>query len=93
MIVSIAHKGLKRLWEKDDGSKLPSKQVDKIRRMLDALDSAKTLDPLRAVPGYKLHQLGGDLKGFWSVTVTGNYRIVFEFRDENVYLVDYLDYH
>ncbi len=93
MIESIAHKGLKRLWEKDDSSKLPSEQIDKIMRILDALDTAKTLDPLRAIPGYKLHSLSGDLKGFWSITVTGNYRIIFRFENENAYNVDYRDYH
>lgn len=93
MIESIAHKGLKRPWEKDDSSKLPSEQIDKIMRILDALDTAKTLDPLRAIPGYKLHSLSGDLKGFWSITVTGNYRIIFRFENENAYDVDYRDYH
>lgn len=93
MIESIAHKGLKRLWEKDDPSKLPAEQVDKIRRILEALDTAKTLDPIRAIPGYRLHALTGDLKGFWSVTVTGNYRIMFRFENENAYDVDYTDYH
>lgn len=93
MIKSIVHKGLKKLWEKDDASKLPAEQVDKIRRILITLNRAKTLDPLRAIPGYKLHQLTGNLKGHWSVTVTGNYRITFRFEDENVYVVDYQDYH
>ncbi len=65
MIESIVHKGLKRLWEKDDPSKLPSAQVAKIRRILAALDTTKTLETIRAVPGYKLHQLSGDLKDFW----------------------------
>ena len=93
MIESIAHKGLKRLWEKDDTSKLPPEQVDKIRRILEALDTAKTLEPLRAIPGYRLHSLTGDLKGYWSITVTGNYRIIFKFENENAYDVDYMDYH
>ena len=93
MIVSIIHKGLKRLWEKNDSSRLPPEQVGKIRRILEALDTVKTLDPLRAIPGYRLHPLTGGLKGYWSITVTGNYRIIFEFRDENAYLIDYLDYH
>jgi proteic killer suppression protein len=93
MIVTIAHKGLRLLWEKDDPSKLPPMQVDKIRRLLTALDIIKTLDPLRRIPGYRLHALTGDLKGYWSVTVTGNYRIIFQFENENVYLMDYLDYH
>jgi toxin HigB-1 len=63
MIVSIVHKGLKQLWIKDDPSRLPAEQVDKIRRILEALDTATTLAPLKAIPGYKLHQLTGKLKG------------------------------
>lgn len=51
MIRSILHKGLKRLWQKDDSSKLPAEQVDKIRRILEALDAAKTLEPLSAIQG------------------------------------------
>ncbi len=44
-------------------------------------------------PGAGLHPLKGDLQGFWSVTVTGNYRIIFRFENGNAYLVDYIDYH
>ena len=45
------------------------------------------------LPGYRLHPLRGDLKGFWSVEVSGNWRIIFRFENENVYDVDLIDYH
>jgi len=45
------------------------------------------------VPGYDLHQLTGDLAGFWSVKESGNYRIIFRFIGEDAHDVDYLDYH
>lgn len=93
MIISIVHKGLKQLWFKNDTSRLPPEQIDKIRRILEALDTAIHLAPIKAIPGYKLHQLTGKLKGHWSVWVTGNYRITFRFEKENVYVVDYQDYH
>ena len=93
MIESIAHKGLRLLWEKNDPSKLPPEQIDKIRRILSTLNTAKTLDQLRMIPGYKLHSLSGDLKGYWSVWVTGNYRIYFRFEDGNAFDVNYTDYH
>ena len=93
MIESIAHKGLRRLWEKNDSSKLPPEQVEKIRRILSILNTAKTLEPFKMIPGYKLHSLSGDLKGFWAVWVTGNYRIYFRFEDSSVYGVNYSDYH
>jgi len=93
MIVSIAHKGLKLLWEKDDPSKIPASHVEKIRRILMTLDTVKTLETLRQIPGYKLHALKGNLKKFWSVTVTGNYRVIFRFEKGKVNDVNFIDYH
>jgi toxin HigB-1 len=93
MIVSITHKGLRLFWEKDDASKLPAGQVERIRRILVALDTMKTLEPLRQTPGYHLHALKGDLKDYWAVRVTGNYRIIFHFNGREVSDVDYMDYH
>lgn len=68
-------------------------QVDKIRRILSSLNRIKTLDPLKKIPGYKLHLLQGNFDGFWAVNVTGNYRIIFRFEEEEVYDIDYIDYH
>ncbi len=93
MILSIEHKGLRLLWQKNDASKLPAEQLEKIRRVLAALNAATTVEVFRAIPGYRLHQLSGKLKGYWSITITGNYRIIFRFENENAYLLDYLDYH
>ncbi|GLU56369.1 type II toxin-antitoxin system RelE/ParE family toxin [Dyadobacter frigoris] len=93
MIETIAHKGLRLLWEKNNSSKLPAEQVEKIKRILSVLNTAKTLDPIKAIPGYRLHQLSGDLKGYWAIWVTGNYRVVFRFEGENVFDINYIDYH
>ena len=93
MIDSITHKGLRLLWEKDDSSKLPSIHLEKIRRILTVLDTIKTLETVRQIPGYKLHSLTGNLKSFWSISITGNYRIIFRFENENVHDVNYIDYH
>jgi len=46
-----------------------------------------------ALPGYRLHSLKGDLQGFWSVTVSGKWRIVFRFEESDAYDVDLIDYH
>lgn len=93
MIKTIAHKGLRFLWEKGDPSKLPDVHVEKLKRILSALNTASTLDPIRAVPGYRLHALSGNMAGMWSVWVSGNYRVVFCFEDGDVFDVDYTDYH
>jgi proteic killer suppression protein len=57
------------------------------------LNTAKSLDPLRMIPGYRPHSLSGDMKGFWAIWVTGNYRICFKFEDGSAYEINYLDYH
>lgn len=59
---------------------------------LAALDSAMEVSDLD-IPGYKLHPLKGDRKGIWAISVSGNWRLTFEFRDGHVYLLDYEDYH
>jgi toxin HigB-1 len=92
MIISIRHKGLKRLFTKNDASKLPAEQLPKIRAILARLQVARNVQDMN-FDGSGFHQLAGDLKDFYSVKVTGNYRIIFRFADGDAYDVDYLDYH
>lgn len=92
MIESIQHKGLKLLWEKDDPSKLPAKQILRIKMILTLLDGAIKIQDM-SFPGSDLHPLKGDLTGFWSVKVTANYRIIFRFENENAFDINYIDYH
>ncbi len=92
MIVSIQHKGLRKLWTKNDASKLPPDQVGKIRTILTLLHAAEKVYDMN-FPGSALHSLKGDMEGYWSVTVKANWRIIFRFEDGKVYLVDYMDYH
>jgi proteic killer suppression protein len=74
---------------------LPPAMADKLRKLLFALETAKTIDQLGRFPGWKLHALKGDLKGFWSLTVTGNRRLIFRY-DEHASTasdIDLIDYH
>ena len=92
MIQSFRHKGLKRLYEHDDRRRLPPEDVDKIRRILARLDTAREPEDMDA-PGFRLHRLTGGLKGFWAVTVRANWRVIFRFEGGHALDVDYLDYH
>lgn len=92
MIETIFHKGLSLLWEKDNASKLPAAQIIKIKMVLTLLDNAVNVQDMN-FPGSGLHQLKGDLAGFWSVKVNGNYRLIFRLENENAFDVDYIDYH
>jgi len=60
--------------------------------LLAALDTAQSIQDMN-VPGFKLHPLKGRLKGRWAISVSGNWRLTFEFRDGDVHLLDYEDYH
>ena len=60
--------------------------------LLAALDTAQTIQDMN-IPGFKLHPLKGRLKGRWAISVSGNWRLTFEFRDGDVHLLDYEDYH
>ena len=91
MIRSFRHKGLKRLYEKGDHRGVSRGIVPRLRVILADLDAADTPQDLGRA-GYGLHPLKGDLKGFWSVKVTGNWRVIFRF-DEEPRDVDLVDYH
>lgn len=92
MIIGFKHKGLKLYYEKGNSSKLPAQQVAKIRLILTRLDASSAPEQMN-VPGYRFHALSGSLKEFYSVRVSGNYRIIFRFEGENATDVDYTDYH
>jgi toxin HigB-1 len=88
MIRSFRHRGLKRFYERDDASQIHAAYRKKVARVLADLDSARMPRDMD-FPGLRLHPLMGDLKGYWSVTVSGNWRIIFRFDVVDVDLVDY----
>ena len=91
MIKTFRHRGLKRLYD-GKPSKVRADQVLRITDVLSHLDRAEQPSDLD-LPGYRLHSLKGVLKGLWSVTISGNWRIVFRFADGNAFDVDLVDYH
>jgi proteic killer suppression protein len=92
LIESFKHRGLKRLFEEDDRRKIAADLVEKIRLVLSALEAAGSIEDLNQ-PSFRLHQLKGDLKGYWAVTVRANWRIIFRFEGGEASNVDLVDYH
>lgn len=92
MIRGLRHRGLKRLFENDDRSKVNAQDVEKLRRILARLNQSRAPSDMDA-PGFRLHPLKGELKGFWAVTVRANWRVIFRFRGEDAADVDLIDYH
>ena len=92
MIKHFRHRGLKRLYERDDRSRIRPDMVDTVEEILGLLDVAESPRDM-ALPGYRLRPLKGNLKGLWSVRVSGNWRIMFRFEGTDVYDIDLVDYH
>ena len=92
MIKSFRHKGLQKFFF--DGTKkgIQPKHAEKLADILDLLDAVSEIEDMN-FPGSDLHPLKGDLRGFWSVKVSGNWRIIFRFENGDVLDVDYVDYH
>jgi toxin HigB-1 len=94
MIKSFKHKGLRLLWEGHKGNKLPADQLKKIMQILELIDSAQLVpQDFEFFKSWRIHPLKGELKGFWSLTVKENWRIIFRFDGTNALEVDYVDYH
>ena len=90
--MQIRHKGLRALHEQDNSGRLPASLVPRLRRILFRLQEAS--HPRSAdAPGFRLHPLKGDRTGEWSVRVSGNWRVVFRFENDEVVDVDLIDYH
>jgi proteic killer suppression protein len=92
-IQSFRHKGLKRLFDEDDARGIQANFVGKLRDMLAAIDAASTVEEIALFPGWRLHRLKGDLAGHWSLTVSGNWRVVFRFESGDAFDLDLVDYH
>jgi proteic killer suppression protein len=94
-LAGFRHKGLRRLYADDNAKGLSIAIVDKLRKLLFALETAQDIEQVRRFPGWKLHPLKGELKGFWSLTVTGNWRLIFRYDDNTKTAsdIDLTDYH
>ena len=92
MIQSFRNKGLQRFAESGDASRLSVQRPERISRILSRLDLASTPVQMN-LPGWRFHALAGDRKGAWSVTVSGNWRITFEWDGVDAVAVDLEDYH
>lgn len=92
MIQSFRHKGLQRLFVDGERRGVRPDLIGKVENILAVLNRARVPEDTN-LPGFRLHPLKGDLKGFWSVTVRANWRIIFRFEDGHVWDVDLIDDH
>lgn len=92
MISTFSHKGLKQLFETGKSRRVSADLQKRLVRQMDFLNRAASPQDMD-LPGYRLHELKGDRKGTWSVTVSGNWRLTFTFEEGDAFDLDLEDYH
>lgn len=92
MIMNFRHKGLRDLFPHGRTSGVMAKHIRRLRHRLAVIDAATHVTEIN-LPGYKLHPLAGNRDGIWAISVSGNWRITFEFVNGDAYILDYEDYH
>ncbi|WP_250656282.1 type II toxin-antitoxin system RelE/ParE family toxin [Alkalimarinus coralli] len=92
MIKSFKHKGLRKYFETGSTAGIQNSHARKLKMQLVAIDTAQVIEDID-LPGYQLHSLKGEREGIWSISVNGNWRVTFEFKDGNAYILNYEDYH
>ncbi len=93
MILGFRNKTLERFFRTGKTQGIRPEHIKRLRLILTLLNRMRGLRDLSEASGLRLHQLKGDLKNFWSVTLSGNWRVIFQFDGTDVFEVDYLDYH
>ena len=92
MIKSFKHKGLSLFFESGKTSGIHYGHARRLLMQLAALNSAENIGDMD-ISGYHLHKLKGKQKNSWSIRVSKNWRLTFEFIDSDVYILNYEDYH
>lgn len=92
VIKSFRHKGLRKLFESGSTAGVQANHSKRLRMQLAALDTAQVIEDMD-LPGFALHPLKGEMRGRWAISVNGNWRLTFEFKDGSAYVLDYEDYH
>jgi toxin HigB-1 len=94
IIRSVSHKGLRRLFETGSTAGLPANAISKIEAILSFLSDAPGIEAVQKLELWKAHQLKGDRKGTWSLSVTRNWRLTFSINDDgDIDDLDFEDYH
>lgn len=92
MILSFKHKGLERFFKTGSKSGIQANHAKRLQLILGRLHASTSPGDMD-LPGLFLHQLTGERAGTWSVRVSGNWRVTFQFSSEDAEVVDYEDYH
>lgn len=92
-IVSVRHRGLRRLAEEDDVRGLRPDLARRVRNILAALIAARDMEGVAGMPGWRIQGLTGDRAGTWSISASANWRVTFRLKGDEIRDLDLEDYH
>lgn len=93
MIRSFKDPETRKVFERRRSKKLPADIQDTAYRKLVMIHAAKTIRELRKPPGNHLEKLKGDRTGQWSIRINDQWRIGFEWKNDDAFDVEITDYH
>ena len=93
MIKSFRSKETEKIWIGEFSKRLPNDIQNIARRKLRMLNNSHTIDDLRIPPSNRLEKLSGDRKDQYSIRINDQWRICFEWKDDECYNVEIVDYH
>ena len=83
---------MRKYFESGSLAGIQPAHANRLKMQLAALDTAQVIEDMD-IPGFRLHPLKGSERGRWSIWVNGNWRVTFEFKNGNAFILDYEDYH
>ncbi len=93
MIKSFADKETERLWKGRKSKAVPGDVRERAVAKLVSINAATSVEELKVPPGNRLHKLGGDREGQWSISINQQHRVCFVFEGGDAYEVEVVDYH
>ena len=93
MIKSFGSKETEKIWEGIQSRKLPPDIQNVARRKLRMINNAQNVIDLRIPPANHLEKLSGNLSGFFSIRINNQWRIIFQWENDNAFEVEIIDYH
>ena len=93
MIISIGTKETEKIWNGERVKKIPIEIQKTGRRKLRMLNNSQNLMDLKIPPSNRLEKLTGKLKEYYSIRINDQWRIVFNWKNNNSHQVKIMDYH
>ena len=93
MIKSFGNRETEKIWMGQYSKKIPVEIQQISRRKLRMLNNSMDIRDLKIPPSNRLEKLSGGLKGFYSIRINKQWRIIFIWKSGNAFKIEIIDYH